>query len=57
MTPENLTESNFQEFLEKNRSHIFVYTTEDFQHPQYFPVAKRLTGKTKVSAKFVRQMG
>lgn len=55
MNLETLTQENFQEFLEKNRSHIFVHTTEDFEQPQYFPVAKRLTGKTKVSGRFVRQ--
>lgn len=55
LTPEQLTEANFQDFLNMNRDYIFVHRTEDFEHPQYFPVAKLLTKSARVSGKFARQ--
>jgi len=50
----NLNETNFQEFLEDNKQHIYIHQDEHGNSPQYFPVVK-LTGKTMVHGKFMRQ--
>lgn len=57
LKPEQLTEENFQSFLNDNRKYIFVFENEDYTYPQYFAVAKMLTKSTRSEGKFARQYG
>jgi len=57
LTPEQLTEGNFQGFLDENRQYVFIFEDEDRTYPQYFAVAKLLTSSTRSVGRFARQYG
>jgi hypothetical protein len=50
-----LTETNYQQFLEKNLTEIFVFETPDYEYQYYLPTHFVITGSCKVSTKYKLQ--
>lgn len=55
MIIENLTENNFEEFLNNNIKQIFVFENEEFEYQYYFPKLVKITESCKISAKYKKQ--